>query len=395
MPVRSGTTGRVPILENMDELPFVTPVYKRDLEHRELLHRLSEASLHVALYRAAAASRAAPSACGRRRSAAIATARAASATSSTRSAGPRRRFPQVKEFFFDDDTFTDDRPRSRSDRPRARQARRHLVVQRQGQRAAATRSRSCATTACGLLLVGYESGNQQILHNIKKGHAHRRGAALHQGLPRPRHHHPRHLHPRPARRDPRDHRRRPSTSPPRSIRTPSRCRSPRPIPAPSFIVKRSSTAGSITEHAELVDESGVQIAPLHYPHLTHTEIFQSVDEFYRRFYFRAPKIAVDRLGDGAQSGDDDAAAARRRRILLLPARTPGVRALNQLIITADDFGLSEPVNAAVEEAHRRGILSADKPHGRRRPQPRTRSNAPAACRSCGSGCTSSSSMARR
>jgi hypothetical protein len=35
----------------------------------------------------------------------------------------------------------------------------------------------------------------------------------------------------------------------------------------------------------------VQIAPLHYPHLSHTEIFQSVDEFYRRFYFRAPKIA--------------------------------------------------------------------------------------------------------
>jgi chitin disaccharide deacetylase len=32
--------------------------------------------------------------------------------------------------------------------------------------------------------------------------------------------------------------------------------------------------------------------------------------------------------------------------------------LNRLTITADDFGLSEPVNAAVEEAHRRGILSA-------------------------------------
>jgi hopanoid biosynthesis associated protein HpnK len=32
--------------------------------------------------------------------------------------------------------------------------------------------------------------------------------------------------------------------------------------------------------------------------------------------------------------------------------------LNRLAITADDFGLSEPVNAAVEEAHRGGILSA-------------------------------------
>ena len=31
--------------------------------------------------------------------------------------------------------------------------------------------------------------------------------------------------------------------------------------------------------------------PAHYPHLSHTEIFHSVEMFYRRFYFRAPKIA--------------------------------------------------------------------------------------------------------
>jgi hypothetical protein len=35
----------------------------------------------------------------------------------------------------------------------------------------------------------------------------------------------------------------------------------------------------------------VQIAPLHYPHLSHTEIFTSVEEFYKKFYFRVPKIA--------------------------------------------------------------------------------------------------------
>ena len=44
-------------------------------------------------------------------------------------------------------------------------------------------------------------------------------------------------------------------------------------------------------NADYVDAHGVQIAPLHYPHLTHTEIFDSVETFYRRFYFRAPKIA--------------------------------------------------------------------------------------------------------
>jgi hypothetical protein len=30
---------------------------------------------------------------------------------------------------------------------------------------------------------------------------------------------------------------------------------------------------------------------LHYPHLSQTEIFNSVEEFYRRFYFRSGKIA--------------------------------------------------------------------------------------------------------
>ncbi len=43
--------------------------------------------------------------------------------------------------------------------------------------------------------------------------------------------------------------------------------------------------------AELLTEQGTQIAQLSYPHLSHTEIFDSVEEFYRRFYFRAGKIA--------------------------------------------------------------------------------------------------------
>jgi hopanoid biosynthesis associated protein HpnK len=59
-----------------------------------------------------------------------------------------------------------------------------------------------------------------------------------------------------------------------------------------------------------------------------------------------------------QSANDDATVARRRRILRLPAPAAGVGALNHLVITADDFGISAEVNAAVEAAHRRGILSA-------------------------------------
>ena len=45
------------------------------------------------------------------------------------------------------------------------------------------------------------------------------------------------------------------------------------------------------ETQDLLTAGGTQIAPLSYPHLNHTEIFTSVEDFYRRFYFRAPKIA--------------------------------------------------------------------------------------------------------
>lgn len=43
--------------------------------------------------------------------------------------------------------------------------------------------------------------------------------------------------------------------------------------------------------ATLVSERGTQLAALSYPHLGHTEILDSVDAFYRRFYFRAGKLA--------------------------------------------------------------------------------------------------------
>jgi hypothetical protein len=32
------------------------------------------------------------------------------------------------------------------------------------------------------------------------------------------------------------------------------------------------------------------MAPLHYPHLSHSEIFHSLEDFYKKFYFRSSKI---------------------------------------------------------------------------------------------------------
>src|SRR5579872_2299315 len=99
------------ILEDMDQLPFVTEVYRRDLEIEDyfigyLLHP------YVSLY----TGRGCKSRCTfclwpqtvgghryRTRSAESVVAEIARA---------KALFPQVKEFFFDDDTFTDDRPRA-------------------------------------------------------------------------------------------------------------------------------------------------------------------------------------------------------------------------------------------------------------------------------------------
>ena len=80
----------------------------------------------------------------------------------------KKYFPQVREFFFDDDTFTDDLPRAEeiarrlgklgltwSCNAKANVPRKTLEIMKDN--------------GLRLLLVGYESGNDQILINIKKG----------------------------------------------------------------------------------------------------------------------------------------------------------------------------------------------------------------------------------
>ena len=215
-----------------------------------------------------------------------------------------------------------------------------------------------------LLLVGYESGNQQILHNIKKGmridvarrftkDCHELGIAIHGtfilGLPGET---------KETIEETIDFAKEIN---PHTIQVSLAA----PYPG-TFLYKQALENGWLDDaNAELVNDDGMQIAPLHYPHLSHTEIFDSVEDFYKRS-ISARQDRLDRRRDGAQPGDDEAPAARRRRVLPLPARAARTRALKHLIVTADDFGLAPEVNEAVEQAHRGRHPHRGEPDGRRR-----------------------------
>ena len=276
------------IMTDMDQLPFVTSVYKRDLEMEKYFIGYLKHP-YISFYSGRG--------CKSRCTFCLWPQTVGGHTYRTRSVAHvieeikycLKEFPQTKEFFFDDDTFTDNLPRAEEI---ARELGKLGVTWSCNAKANVPRETLKVLKENGLrlLLVGYESGNQKILNNIKKGmrvevaekftkDCHDLGIAIHGtfivGLPG----------------ETRRRSRRRSPSPSASTRTPSRPRWRRLTRAPSCTSRRSRTAGSTSTNAELVDENGVQIAPLHYPHLSHSEIFAAVEEFYRKFYFRAPKIA--------------------------------------------------------------------------------------------------------
>jgi len=71
-------------------------------------------------------------------------------------------------------------------------------------------------------------------------------------------------------------------------------------PYPGTALYEEARRNDWLEDETLVDGTGLQQSALGYPHLSRTEIFQSVDRFYRRFYFRPRKIislSAEMLGD--------------------------------------------------------------------------------------------------
>ncbi|WP_428533738.1 hopanoid biosynthesis associated radical SAM protein HpnJ [Rhodopila sp.] len=276
------------ILEDMDQLPFVTDVYHRDLRIEDyfigyLLHP------YVSLYTGRGCKSHCsfclwPQTVGGHRYRVRSPEHVAEEIRQA-----KVRFPQVREFFFDDDTFTDNLPRAEAI---ARELGKIGVTWSCNAKANVPRATLQVLKDNGLrlLLVGYESGNQQILYNIKKGmrievarkftqDCHDLGIKIHGtfilGLPGET-----------------------KATIEETIRfakdiNPHTIQVSLAAPYPgTLLYKQAVENGWLdAEHAELVDDSGVQIAPLHYEHLSHTEIFDNVETFYKRFYFRAPKIA--------------------------------------------------------------------------------------------------------
>ncbi len=275
------------ILHNMDDLPFVTPVYKRDLDITKYFGGYLKHP-YVSFYTGRG--------CKSRCTFCLWPQTVGGHNYRVRSIEHvieevkyvREALPQVKEIFFDDDTLTDNLPRVEA---LAKELGKLGVVWSCNAKANVPRKTLEVLKDNGLrlLLVGYESGNQKILHNIKKGllvdvakrfskDCRELGIVIHGtfilGLPGE------------TRETIKETLEFAKEVNPHTIQVSLAA----PYPG-TFLYKQAKENGWFAEDTDLLTDDGTQIAPLNYPHLGHTEIFNSVEDFYKKFYFRPSKIA--------------------------------------------------------------------------------------------------------
>jgi hopanoid biosynthesis associated radical SAM protein HpnJ len=155
------------VLENMDALPWVTPVYKRDLTIENYFGGYLKHP-YISFYTGRGCkSRCTfclwPQTVGGHRYRVRSVEDVVAEMQWAKSA-----FPQVKEYFFDDDTLTDNLPRVEA---LAKELGKLGVIWSCNAKANVPRRtlEIMKDNGLRLLLVGYETGNQQILFNIKKG----------------------------------------------------------------------------------------------------------------------------------------------------------------------------------------------------------------------------------
>jgi hopanoid biosynthesis associated radical SAM protein HpnJ len=294
--------------EQLDALPFSSDVYARDLDYKKYNSPYCQYP-YVSIY----TGRGCPARCTFCLWPQVTTGH----SYRTRSvenvleecANLRRHFPEMKELFFDDDTFTADPKRAVAI---AKGLGRLGITWSTNSRANVDRETLKALKDGGLRLfvIGYESGNEQILKNIKKGvsverarrftkDCHDIGILIHGtfivGLPG-------------ETRDTIE----------QTIRfaqemQPETLQVSLASPYPGTAMYDWVREKNFLTVDSLVDETGYQKCTVSYPEIPADEIFKAVETFYRRYYFSRryiwksiKKMASDReeakrlLGEGKQ-----------------------------------------------------------------------------------------------
>lgn len=286
------------LIQDMDVLPWVTDVYKRDLQiEKYAIGYLKEP--YVSLY----TGRGCPAQCTfclwpqtigghkyRVRSPDNVAAEMAHA---------KKLFPQVEEFFFDDDTFTANLPRAREI---AKKLKPLGLTWSCNSRANVNYETIKLMKDCGLrlFLVGYESGNQPILDRIKKGinideakqftkHCKDLGVVIHGtfilGLPLE------------TRQTIEETIRYAIELDVFSIQVSLAA----PYPGTElYEMARQNGWFAKKDKAAVLHGDGIQESVLEYPGLSKEEIYESVERFYRAFYLRPKpilRIVKTMLGD--------------------------------------------------------------------------------------------------
>ncbi len=156
-----------PLITNLDALPFVTRIYARDLTIKNYYNGYLQHP-YISLYTGRG--------CRARCTYCLWPQTISGHVYRTRSAEnvheemvlARQLFPQVKEFFFDDDTFTEDPERAET---MARMLKPLGITWSCNARANVRKQtlKKMKESGLRLLTVGFESGNQAILNNMRKG----------------------------------------------------------------------------------------------------------------------------------------------------------------------------------------------------------------------------------
>jgi hopanoid biosynthesis associated radical SAM protein HpnJ len=277
-----------PMIENMDELPFVAPVYKRDLKVENYFIGYLKHP-YVSIYTGRG--------CRSRCTFCLWPQTVGGHRYRVRSPENvlaevqwiKENMPEVKEIMFDDDTFTDFRPRAEEI---ARGMGKLGMTWSCNAKANVPHStlKIMKENGLRLLLVGYESGDDQILLNIKKGlrtdiarrftaDCRELGITIHGtfilGLPGET-----------------------QDTIEKTIRyaqdiNPHTIQVSLAAPYPGTVLYQQAMENGWMKDRKvisLVNSDGVQLSALSYPHLSREEIYHSVEVFYKRFYFRPSKI---------------------------------------------------------------------------------------------------------